>query len=107
MTLANAFNSLLFMHSRPATIERPASITAKNIKISPSNFFRNLQGPEEIVMEGREFVISKNVLDEAGYPVPKRGDRIKDQDLQINTIREVREMFDFGGAIIGYRVRCE
>jgi len=105
--IGNAFNQLLFLHSRDATIERTGTITAVEIKISPSNYFRNMQGPEEIVMKGREFVISKTSLDAVSFPKPKRGDVIKDVELGKNTIVEVREMFDFGGNILGYRVRTE
>jgi hypothetical protein len=107
MSLANAFNQLLFLQSRPATIERNGSITAVSILISPSNYARNLQGPEETVSEGKEFVVSKASLDKVSYPRPKRGDVIRDVDLGKNTIADIREMYDFGGAVIGYRLRCE
>jgi len=89
------------------TIERPSVINPVAIKVSPSNYFRNLQGPEEIVMSGREFVISKKSLDAVAYPIPKRGDRLKDTELGTSIISEVREMFSFGGDIVGFRVRCE
>ena len=107
MSLANAFNQLLFLQKRPATIERNGSISAVNIFISPSNYARNLQGPEETVSEGKEFVISKKILDLVSYPRPKRGDVIRDVDLGKNTVADIREMYDFGGAVIGYRIRCE
>jgi hypothetical protein len=107
-SLADAFNQLLGIHFRTMTIERVGSspIAAVSIKVSPSNFTRNLSGPEEIVIEGREFVISKGALDSVLYPVPKRGDRLKDPELGVNVITEVRELFGFGGGILGYRVRC-
>lgn len=107
--IGNAFNQLLFLHSRDATIERlgTGAIAPVGIKISPSNYYRNMQGPEETTMKGREFVISKTSLDAVSFPRPKRGDVIKDVDLGKNTISEVREMFDFGGNILGYRVRTE
>lgn len=107
MSIANAFNQLLFLQKRPATIERNGSIAAVNIFISPSNYARNLQGPEEIVSEGKEFVISKKNLESVNYPRPKRGDVIRDSELGKNTIVDIREMYDFGGAVIGYRLRCE
>lgn len=88
------------------TIERPGSIAAVSIKVTPSNYSRNLAGPEEVVIEGREYVISKHTLDLVNYPVPKRGDRLKDTELGVNVISEVKEIFGFGGAILGYRVRC-
>lgn len=106
--IGNAFNSLLFLHSIEATIERPGQITARDIKVSPSNYYRNLQGVEEIVMKGREFVISRKSLDDSGFnQVLKRGDVIRTPELGKNTIVESREMFDLGGRIIGYRVRTE
>ena len=80
-------------------------ITDLPIRVTPSNYFRNLAAPEEIVIEGREFVISKQNLDSVYFPAPKRGDRITDPDIGLSVISEVREMFDFGGAIIGYRIR--
>jgi len=107
MSLKNAFNTLLFIHKREVTIERPTSITAVTIFVSPSNYSRNLQGPEEIVMDGREFVVSLKSLSDVNYPMPKRGDRIKDPQLGVCTVTEVREMYDFGGNILGYRIRTE
>ena len=107
MTLGNAFNQLLFIHSRKVTIKRRDTGQSKEIKVSPSNYYRNLNGPEEITMKGREFVISKVSLDSVSFPRPKRGDVIEDPDLGRNTIVEVREMFDLGGRVIGYRVRTE
>ena len=105
MTIGSAFNQLLFLHSRKATITRRETSTTVTIRISPSNYYRNMAGPEEIVMKGREFVISKQSLDAVSFPAPKRGDVIVDSELGKNTLVEVREMFDFGGRIIGYRVR--
>ncbi len=81
------------------------AVSATSIYISPSNYFRHLAGPEEMTISGREFVISKKVLDSVYYPIPKKGDRLKDSDLGTMTLSEVREMFDMGGKIIGYRVR--
>lgn len=103
--LANAFRSLLEIHSRPMTIERVGEIAVAQIKATPSNYFRNLAAPEDMIIEGREFVISKAILDEVSYPAPRRGDRLKDTEIGVNIISEVREMYDFGGKIIGYRVR--
>lgn len=80
-------------------------INATAIRVAPANYFRNLSGPGETIIEGKEFVISKNSLDIVSFPPPRRGDRIKDSESGINTISEVREMHGFGGSIIGYRVR--
>lgn len=105
--LSSAFNQLLGIHFRNVTMERPGSgIAAVAIKVTPSNYSRNLAAPEEIVIEGREYVITKSALELAPFPVPKRGDRIKDAELGTHVISEVRELFGFGGSILGYRVRC-
>jgi hypothetical protein len=64
-----------------------------------------MEGPEETVIHGREYIISKVDLDAITYPTPKRGDRIEDADLGISVIIEVRELFDLGGGILGFRIR--
>lgn len=107
-SLSNAFNALLFIHSRVVTIEHPGRLTSLgpvSIKISPSNYFRNLAGPEETVITGSEFVVSKAVLDAAGFPAPRRGDRIEDPETGIAEITEVRPMHNLGASIMGYRCR--
>lgn len=89
-------------------LKRPKTsygIAPSAIRAAPANYFRNLAGPEEIVVEGREFVLSKSNLDSVKFPAPKRGDRITDPGIAVSTITEVREMFGFGGALIGYRIR--
>lgn len=103
-TLKSAFNNLLSLQSRTMTYE-PRETTAPSfeVKVAPSNYFRNLAGPEEIVIEGQEFVIAREFL--GSYGVPKRGDTLIDDELGVNTITEVRPMMDLGGGIIGYRVR--
>lgn len=107
--LSNAFNFLIQLHSRGVTIERPGdgeeAISAVSIKITPANYFRNLSAPEEIVVEGKEFIVSKETLSSANYPTPKRGDILDDSETGTSTISEVREVYDFGGAIMGYRLR--
>jgi hypothetical protein len=103
-TLKSAFNNLLNLQARTMTYEpRDVSIPSFKIKVVPSNYFRNLAGPEEIVIEGQEFVISREFLGD--YGAPKRGDFLLDDELGSNTITEVRPMMDLGGGIIGYRVR--
>lgn len=86
-------------------MKRPGTPYISNVRITPSNYFRHLQGPEETVIPGREYVISKDNLDSAPFPYPKRGDRIEDSELGISVITEVRELFDFGGKLMGFRVR--
>lgn len=103
MSLKSAFNQILSLHSREMTIEKQDFTSTAIIKVSPSNYFRNLSLPEEIIAEGFEFVITKESLGDFGEI--KRGDRLIDTELGVNTISFVRPMFDFGGQIMGYRVR--
>lgn len=108
--LANAFNAILALHSREATIFRPSSTTTSTpvkIKITPANYFRNLAGPDETITVGREFVISIENLKASGFPIPRRGDRIEDLELGLNVVVEVREMYDLQAKIMGFRVRTE
>ncbi len=104
MSTKDAFRSLLNLHKRSVTLIRP-DIYEVTVDMSPSNYSRNLEGPSEITIAGKEFVVTKEALDEVSYPRPKRGDRITDAEMGTFAIDEVREMFDFGGAIIGYRLR--
>lgn len=104
-SLADAFNQLLGIHFRTMTIERLGSIAPVSIKVTPSNYSRNLAAPEEISIAGREFVISKLTLELAAFPFPRKGDRLKDPEIGTHTISEVKELYGFGGVILGYRVR--
>jgi hypothetical protein len=81
------------------------AIVATAIKLSPSNYSRLLASPEETVVTGREFVVSKNILDAVFFPNIKRGDRIIDPQLGANTVTDVKEMHGLGGIIMGYRIR--
>ncbi len=110
MSFEGAFNALLFIHKRPVTLIRPQEVGPNleyQIQASPSNYFRNLAATQEIVTKGREFVIPKSTLVTAGVTGLFRGDLLQDPELGDISIVEVREMFDFGGQIMGYRVRCE
>lgn len=108
MSIKAAFNLLLKMHSRPATIQRLNPVIAPaSIRISPSNFFRHLEAVGSIISQGREFIIAKDALDKVSFPLPKRSDKLIDVDLGIMNITEVREMYDLGGSIIGYRIRVD
>lgn len=107
MSIRAALDIMISMQGRQMSITRDAltPITA-SIKAAPSNYFRNLQGDSEIVIEGREFVITRSSLESVSFPFPiVRGDVLEDPDLGVLTISESREMFDVGGKIIGYRVR--
>jgi len=58
MILRTAFNALTKLHSRQATLKRLGNTTIYSpIKITPSNFFRFLRGPEYTTISGHEFII--------------------------------------------------
>lgn len=70
--LAEAFNAVLALHSRAAVHRRLNSgntSIAENIKITPSNYFRNLEGPSATIIKGREFIVSRASL--GGFGVQK------------------------------------
>lgn len=107
--LSNAFKITTSLISRSVTVYRGTSdISDATVKISPSNYFRGTQGPSETIMKGREFVMAKSeydkVLLDGGI---RRGDYIKDPKLGTMSIKEVRELFDLGGEVLGYRIRVE
>lgn len=102
MSLSDAFNGLLALHQRPMTLTRGDD--SIEIYASPSNYSRNLAGPSETVIEGREFVISKKQMQDP-FTLLKRGDRLTDSELGTFAISEIIEMYALGGEIIGWRVR--
>ena len=104
--LGNAFNFLLSMASRPAQIKDINTNTVLDIMIADSNYFRKLEGFEEITIQGKEFVISANILNINNF-TPKRGHRLIYEDNgKQDVIGEVRPM-RIMGVIVGYRVRVE
>ena len=103
MSISNAFNYLVNLQGRKMNLEKADGSVNLPVKAALSNYFRNLAGPEEVIIEGREFVVAKRDLTEFG--VPQRGDRIIDDELGDNAIKEVRPMASLGGEIIGYRLR--
>jgi len=62
--LKAALNALTFLHSRAATIKRlGASVdTYSPCRITPSNYFRSLRGPEYTTIKGSEFIIPVDSL---------------------------------------------
>ena len=105
--LANPFNVLMNLVGREMQIERIGQIAPLEVKAAMSNFFRNFQAPSEIVIEGREIVISASELNGSGYNPPRRNDRLIDSVLGEMTIKEVREMPGLKGEILGYRLRVD
>ena len=104
--LESAFNLMLGLHAKEVTLKRIGTTTLSvTVKMAPSNYFRNTEGPSDTVIPGREFVVSKAALDAVSFPTPARGDKIVWTGIGTLTLTEVREMFDLGSTIIGYRIR--
>ena len=56
--LKAAFNMLIALHSKPATLKRLGAVDMFTpIKITPSNYFRFLRGPEYTSISGTEVII--------------------------------------------------
>jgi len=61
--LRQAFNALVRLHSRPAHIKRLGTPDLYSpIRITPSNYFRFLEGPSSTTIHGREFVIPVDTI---------------------------------------------
>lgn len=61
--LKAAFNALSKLHSRAATIKRPGTPDIYTpARLSPSNYFRFLRGPEYTTVKGVEFVIPVDTM---------------------------------------------
>lgn len=61
--LKAAFNILTKIHSRSATLKRPGTVDAYTpIKITPSNYFRFLRGPEYTTVKGVEYIIPVDTM---------------------------------------------
>lgn len=104
MSLSDAFNAILRIQSKAVTLHRPDG-SSKSVYMAPSNFFRQTEMPSDITVSGREFIISKEVLDASGFGKIKLGDKITTDSMGTLTIDYIREMYDVGGDIIGYRLR--
>lgn len=105
-----AFNMALSLKaSKTSKLTRPGSPNVEvTVPMAISNYGRSLAGPANVTITGKEFVMSKDALDESGFgDVPKRGDRIYYDGLGILMIGFVDPMSDIGGDIIGWRLRTE
>lgn len=103
MSTANAFLSLVHFQGRDMTLTKSDDSKTVTLKVAVSNYSRNLAGPEQISIDGQEFVMAKKDL--ADFGIPARGDYLFDPELDENTITEVKHLLGLGGDIIGYRVR--
>lgn len=107
MSLKNFFG-LALLHTEFEVVWEEPGGTQENIKISKSNYSRNLEAVEEMVIEGREFVIRhEEIKDKSLFPM-KRGQRFYDSELDdVYNIREVNPLRGLKGEVLGYRVRCD
>ena len=57
--LKAAFNALTRLHSRPALLKRPGATVDmySPMRVTPSNYFRFLRGPEYTTIRGIEYII--------------------------------------------------
>lgn len=61
--LKQAFNSVTRLHSRAATLKRLGTPDIwSSIRITPSNYFRFIDGPSATVIRGREFLIPVDTM---------------------------------------------
>ncbi len=102
--LEGAFNLIIATQGRTVDLEDMDTATTVEVTAAPANMFRNFSGTEEMVIEGREFILSKAQLDERSAPTLQRGVRINDPEFGSETITYVKEMVVLG-KILGYRVR--
>jgi len=107
--LRTAFNALTRVHSHEAMLKRlnKSDEEVTTIRITPSNYFRYLQGPSATVVHGREFIIPADSIANPFTPIIKRGDRIYDPTYGAMAITEIIEVVDVGGSVMGYRCRCD
>lgn len=108
-SITSAFNYLTNFASRKAKLYDRRNNAVYDIEIAPSNYFRNLSGPEEIGIEAFEFVISKSSLDSSGLVgEPKRGMYIEDtsRDNERYTLAVIKPLYVMGN-LLGFRVRNE
>ncbi len=61
--LRGAFNTLTRLHGRAAQLKRLGSPDIYSpCRVTPSNFFRFIRGPESTVVHGREFIIPLDTM---------------------------------------------
>lgn len=104
INLESAFNYVISLKGKPLTLHDLETDTQVTFKIAKANYFRNLQGMEEITIKGREFVISKKLLEDSGFPGLEKNTRIIDGSSSF-TITEIEEMEALEGQVLGYRVK--
>lgn len=104
--LEGAFNMALAIQEKDMEYYQVSTDTTIVIRVAPSNYYRNHAMLEEMISEGREFVVSKKTFDSHFTGQPVRGDRLIGADTGNFTVKDVREMTVVGN-IVGYRLRCD
>jgi hypothetical protein len=101
MILKSAFNMMTRIHSRPATLKRLGTpVIYSPARITPSNYFRYLEGPSHTVVRGREFIIPVDTM--LGQPsftfvlpsTPTTGSYTLDFDFDLTTASTASINFD-------------
>lgn len=101
-----AFKFVLRLQEQDAVISRRGEIADTNIKIAPSNYFRDYDSVEEVPITGNEFVMDLDQLVGTGFEAtgPKRGDTLVSSIYGTHTIEEIRPL-SILGRLVGYRIR--
>jgi hypothetical protein len=103
--LSNAFNLIFQLSAFDCVYERPGEDECFTIKIAVSNYGRNQDAMEEVVLKGREFVVPLFELNKTLFNPIKRGDKLVTDNYGENTVQWVGEMRGLKGELLGFRVR--
>lgn len=106
MGLGSAFNQIIKLKQKTMKIARLGTFVETDIPVAPSNYARNMAGPEDMSIKGREFVISIEDLNNISFPFPlTRGDILIDNIFGSMRITDAQEMYGLKGEVLGFRVR--
>lgn len=111
--LADAFNMAYGIVAKQVNIVRVGVATIP-IKVAPTAFEATGDAPSEVIIEGRQFLVSSDLLNRAlaaagapgaAFKKLKRGDRIESlPDYGPYTIDKIDELPGLAGEVVGYRV---
>lgn len=100
--LQNAFNLILQLRGIDIVIKRQSDLSTHTVKAAQSFYYRKPVVDENIVGQGREYVISSKSINFA----LKRGDTVIISNDEYYSIIEVKELRGFKD-VLGYRVTLE
>lgn len=107
-SLSPAFDFLLSKKYITCQIDRKPSIAAINIQLTPSNYSRNKESPENMTQYTNEYVMSPKFLVGTTMTEPKRGDRIIHSSTKVEIISAVDTLYGLGAnSLLGWRIRTE